>query len=145
MKVIITPPELAGAVWPVIRPFVDRVVAKCRGRRTAFDTLRELLAGETVLWVIYDEKADATVGFATGRICRYDDFSLLGVELVGGDGLDSWEDPLMETLTAFAKDQGCSGLEGYGRGAAWARKLRRKYNWRPVFTTVELLFEEDEK
>lgn len=141
MQIIPTPPQLAGAVWPVIKPFVEKVIAVCRGRRTSFDTLRDILNGQVGLWIVFDDEADQTMGFITTRVKEYDGFKLLGVELVSGDNLDAWEELAMETLIQFAKDQGCAGMEGYGRGAAWARRQKR-YGWEPVFTTVEMMFDE---
>lgn len=107
-------------------------------------TAHEMLSGAVATWIVFDEATDRTVGFVTGRVCQYDGFRLLGVELVAGERIDEWEDDVMRELIAFAKDKKCSGLEGYGRGAAWARRQRGKYNWQEVFRTVELMFEEEE-
>lgn len=142
MRIIPTPPALIGAVWPVLKPLVLRVLAECRGRRDLPTTAHEMLTGQVATWTVFDEDADTTVGFFTARVCEYDGFKLLGVELVAGDNLDAWEKDALDELVSFAKAHGCRGLEGYGRGAAWARRQKR-YGWKPVFTTIELLFEEE--
>lgn len=142
MKILYVEPDYVGLTWPLIKDYVKGVIDITGGRRSMASTLDEMVRNQVSLWVAQDGAGEIK-GFITSRLVDYPDMRMLGVELVGGEDVSEWEHETMEAMIDFAKANGCSGLEGYGRGDAWARRLRQ-YGWTKVFTTVEMRWDRDE-
>jgi hypothetical protein len=116
-------PLFVGDIWPSIKSWVAEVCDLTGGRRTAPKVLAELIDNVTSLWVAHDEDGEIKA-FATTRIVPYDAVTLLLIELAGGEDMDSWAtDENFDVFSKFAADNGCAGVEIYGRGRAWARKM----------------------
>ena len=60
----------------------------------------------------------------------------MAMDWIGGKRMMEWLPIAMEKLTSFAKDCGCSHLEGYGR-KAWS-KILKKYNWEPEYIAYRM-------
>ena len=58
------------------------------------------------------------------------------MDWIGGKRMMEWLPKAMEILKDYAKDCGCSHLEGYGR-KAWAKVLK-KYNWEPEYIAYRM-------
>lgn len=129
-------PSNVGATWPHIKDFVVKVCEESGGRRTPAKVLAQLITNLASLWVAHTEEMKI-IAFATTRFIDYDDVKLMGIELVGGEDLDEWLEDGQRIMAKFAMENGCDGLEGYGRGAAWARKLKH-HGWTPCSTMIEL-------
>lgn len=136
MHIAYVHPENVGATWPLIREWVIGLCNETGGRRTPAKLLAELMEGGCSLWVGVGDDGEV-LSFMTTRIIDYDAVRLLGIEMVGGKDLEVWQDDGMTVFQDFAKKNGCSGLEGYGRGRAWARKLK-DYGWDEISTMIEL-------
>lgn len=143
LKISYVRPLFVGATWPLIREWVVKVCEMSGGRRSPPKVLAELMENMTSLWVAHDEEGTVKA-FATTRICHYDAVTLLGMELIGGEEMETWlTDDNIQTMVTFAKENGCDGLEGYGRGQAWARKLKA-YGWEHCSTTIEMRWDKEE-
>lgn len=139
LSISYVPPLYVGATWPLIKTYVHQVCDMSGGRATPVKTLADLMEGTTQLWVAHDEN-QTVKAYATTRICQYDAVRLLGVEMIGGEDMETWlTGDNIQIMVQFAKDNGCEGLEGYGRGMAWARKLK-DYGWSVRSTTIEMRF-----
>lgn len=119
-------PLFVGAVWPAIKDFVVPVCDMSNGRRTPAKVLAELMDNVTSLWVAHDDEHEIKA-FAVTRLCQYDAVKLLCIEMAGGEDMDSWAtDENFDVFVKFAQDNECDGIEIYGRGPAWARKMKNQ-------------------
>lgn len=141
MRIAYVRPDNVGATWPLIKDQMIRVCETTGGRRTPAKVLAELMQNQSSLWVA--EEDGEVAAFFTTRIIDYDAVRILGIELIAGDRIDEWVEEGLETFMKFAQDNGCAGIEGYGRGRAWARKLS-KHGWKDVASMVEIRWDDDE-
>ena len=128
------PHEHGLNVWPEVADMFDRATRTTNGRFDKLSVLDELLDNHISLWVIYED--NQPVASLTTRVVPYKQYSSLSIDWVGGNKMKHWLDEAMQTLKNYAKDQGCSRLEGRGR-SGWTRALK-KYGWKPDYIAVEL-------
>jgi hypothetical protein len=76
------------------------------------------------------------VAAITTRLIEYPSKRALALDWVGGNRMSEWLPIAMEKFISFAKDCGCSHLEGYGR-KAWTKVLK-KYNWKPEYIAYRM-------
>ena len=58
------------------------------------------------------------------------------MDWIGGKNINKWLPIAQEKLSQFAKESGCTHLEGFGR-KAWQRVLR-KFNWQPEYIAYRM-------
>jgi len=128
------PPQYVSLVWPVIKAFVDKS-AKYSGDRTESEDIRQDCENGTVfLWVAHDDNHD-THGFVTGQFLDYPGMKVLALQFTGGVKLKSWASDMWNTLESFARDNGCSKIEGAGR-IGWLRFMKQ-FGCTPAFYIYE--------
>lgn len=137
MKIVYVGPESVGAAWPMFKAYAEKVIPLTRDRRTANKFLYDLMDNRETLLLVFD--GSSPVGFCTTQIVDYDDVRLLQVKMLAGDLFKYWIDDMHETLEAFAKENGCQGMELIGR-RGWIKKLER-FGWTEAFVTVEKRFD----
>ena len=86
--------------------------------------------------IIDDKKDEKVIAAITTRIIEYPSKKAMAMDWIGGKRMMEWLPIAMEKLTSFAKDCGCSHLEGYGR-KAWS-KILKKYNWEPEYIAYRM-------
>ena len=133
------PHEHTLNVWPQVAEMLDKAAKTTDGRFDKLSILDELMARTIELWVIYDDTTP--VAALTTRVVPYRNFKTLSIDWVGGGRMNGWLDNVMDTLKRYAKDHGCSRLEGRGR-AGWKRVLSR-YGWKPDYVAYELELENE--
>lgn len=111
--------EMIPHVWEDVRPLLKKATDLSGGRYDVDDLLDPLNAGMTELWTVADDKLLAA--FIT-VIQRFPRKSVLSIPIIGGDGMAEWLVPGLTAMEAYAKENGCSILEGGGR-RAWAKVL----------------------
>lgn len=128
------PHEHTLTVWPQVAEMLDKAAKTTDGRFDKLSILDELMERTIELWIVYEDKEP--VAALTTRVVPYKGFKTLSIDWVGGHKMSGWLDNVMDTLKSYAKDQGCSRLEGRGR-AGWKRVLGR-YGWKPDYVAYEL-------
>lgn len=122
-------PEFVDAVWAKVVELMGPSIATSRGKFTPEDVRAEIMGGELVLWMIW--RGTAPAAFYTTRIVSYPGGRGLAMDWVGGSGVFSWLDALVEATETHARRNGCTHLEGFGR-RAWGRLLER-HGWEPEY------------
>ena len=131
------PREAIDIVWPDVINMLNKAVETSKGKYHINDIYEDLTKGFYNLWLIIDDKGEDTVVAAlTTRLIKYPNRSAMAMDWVGGKRMAEWLPIAMEKLSSFAKDCGCSHLEGYGR-KAWIKVLKR-YNWKPEYIAYRM-------
>lgn len=134
------PTNQVNSVWPHIRRYAQQVEAVSDGR-TSLDTMYDdLVNNRKLLWVVFDSHDEETVflAFAITSIRHYPGKRVLSVDYLGGEEMDKWIVSMSDTLSNFAANQDCTGLEAVGR-FGWQRALT-KLGWSPKFVICEKVF-----
>lgn len=87
------------------------------GRFEAEDIKEGLSNKDQQLWIAFD---DSIKGAVITEIIQYPRMRTLVMHFTGGKELQSWKDPMLNTLQSYAKDKGCDSIESYGR-RGWER------------------------
>tara|TARA_R100001460_G_scaffold19492_2_gene40597 strand:- start:836 stop:1264 length:429 start_codon:yes stop_codon:yes gene_type:complete len=131
------PREAIDIVWPDVINMLNKAVETSEGKYHINDIYEDLTKGFYNLWLIIDDKGeDKVVAALTTRLIKYPNRSAMAMDWVGGKRMAEWLPIAMEKLSSFAKDCGCSHLEGYGR-KAWIKVLKR-YNWKPEYIAYRM-------
>ena len=105
------PREAIDIVWSDVSNMLNKAIETSGGKYHIDDIYHHLIEGYYNLWLIVDNK-------------------------IGGRRMMEWLPIAMDRLTNFARDCGCSHLEGYGR-KAWS-KILKKYNWNPEYIAYRM-------
>jgi len=131
------PREAIDIVWPDVINMLNKAVETSKGKYHIDDIYEDLTKGFYNLWLIIDNKGeDKVIAALTTRLIKYPNRSAMAMDWVGGKRMAEWLPIAMEKLISFAKDCGCSHLEGYGR-KAWIKVLKR-YNWKPEYIAYRM-------
>ena len=131
------PREAIDIVWGDVSNMLNKAITTSAGKYHIDDIYHELIKGYYNLWLIVDNKdGEKVIAAITTRIIWYPNRKAMAMDWVGGKRMMEWLPKAMEILTDYAKDCGCSHLEGYGR-KAWAKVLK-KYNWEPEYIAYRM-------
>jgi len=131
------PREAIDIVWSDVSNMLNKAIKTSGGKYHIDDIYHHLNEGYYNLWLIIDNKKDEKVIAAiTTRIIEYPSKKAMAMDWIGGRRMMEWLPIAMERLTSFAKDCGCTHLEGYGR-KAWS-KILKKYNWNPEYIAYRM-------
>jgi len=131
------PREAIDIVWSDVSNMLNKAIETSGGKYHIDDIYHHLNEGYYNLWLIIDNEGDEKVIAAiTTRIIEYPSKKAMAMDWIGGKRMMDWLPIAMEKLTSFAKDCGCSHLEGYGR-KAWS-KILKKYNWNPEYIAYRM-------
>ena len=131
------PREAVDIVWGDISSMLNKAITTSAGKYHIDDIYHELTKGYYNLWLIVDNKdGEKVIAAITTRIIWYPNRKAMAMDWIGGKRMTEWLPMAMERLTEFAKDCGCSHLEGYGR-KAWSRWLD-KYGWKPDYIAYRM-------
>lgn len=111
--------DVAG-IWPLVVGYIEPVLELDDNSYSAAHVLAGIQEREAQLWVALVD--DEPKGCVVSRIIVHPNLTELFCRIVGGEELESWMAPMMETLTGFAKAKGCVRIEGAGR-RGWARAI----------------------
>lgn len=112
--------EGISQIWDDVRPLLKKATDLSGGRYDVDDLLDPLNAGMTELWTVADDD-ELLAAFIT-VIQRFPRKSVLSLPIIGGCDMEKWLVPGLTAMEAYAKENGCSILEGGGR-RAWAKVL----------------------
>lgn len=116
--VVLIPPEKVREVWKYAKPHLQSAIDLSHGRWTADYVLASLVLNEQQLWVVFNGK-NQIIGAVTSQVATYPERTMLTIHFLGGDNFDEWYQGLLDTMTRYAKDTGCSGIECVARGGFW--------------------------
>jgi len=131
------PREAIDIVWSDVSSLLNKAILTSGGKYHIDDIYENLTKGYYNLWLIVDDKdGEKVIAALTTRIIWYPNRKAMAMDWIGGKRMMEWLPKAMEILTDFAKDCGCSHLEGYGR-KAWSKVLK-KYNWKPEYIAYRM-------
>lgn len=119
MKVSLVPFDHIDRVWDVVRPMLEPAVAVSNGRYTTYDLYVALQQQRLHLWIAF---GDEIVGCEVTQVFDYPSKRVLISLFTAGRMFRKWREPLLDILTRWARDNGCSCIEGMGR-EQWVRLL----------------------
>lgn len=128
------PTPVLDVVWPQAKELLNMAVVATNGVYDLDSVYSGLLSGEYVLWLVLDETTP--VAALTTRICDYPRRRGLALDWIGGKRMAEWLPMVHDVMSQYARENGCTHLEGYGR-KAWGRWLN-KYGWEPAYTAFKL-------
>ena len=131
MRLAIVPPENLGLVWQKVEPFLSPAIDQSGGRYTVDSTRSAITKQDMQLWIAFTEEGEILAAM-TSSIQVYPSKTMLAVVHCGGRMMGAWLHS-MSQVEAWAKEQGCEGVEIAGR-AGWAIAL-------PGYTKVGTLIE----
>jgi len=113
-------------IWPIAWELLSRCVDLDGGRYDEASLLQACVSGDMQLWLfgpVVSGNTDPMLAMTT-ELRIYPCAKWCNIKYVGGEGLSSAAD-FLGTIEAWAKSQGCAGIEGYGR-LGWSKLLTRK-------------------
>lgn len=119
-------------VWPVVLPMLRKAFERCEGDYTEEDIYAGLLNREYQLWIYWHDLT--IVAACVTCVVVYPQRKVCCFMLIGGKGLKFWKQSAQEGITTWAKEKGCTVLEGYDT-RSWLRVLI-KYGWRGVWLVI---------
>ena len=131
------PREAVDIVWGDVSGLLYKAIETSGGKYHIDDIYRNITEGYYNLWLIVDNKdGEKVIAALTTRIIWYPNRKAMAMDWIGGKRMMEWLPKAMEILKDYAKDCGCSHLEGYGR-KAWSKVLK-KYNWEPEYIAYRM-------
>lgn len=121
-KIAALPQTLVEPMWPMVEPFIARVIGLVEEETTSACIKEKAIAGDVLIIVIC--KGADIIAAMTADIRVYDTgLKALHMPQLGGDEFFEWRDQLNDVVTAVAKDFGCDQLRIIGR-RGWVKALK---------------------
>ena len=131
------PTAVVDVIWNDVARVLRRSVLTAGGRFELNDVREGIKSGFYGLWVVMEE--DRVVAALTTRVVVYPQCKSLAMDWIGGSRMREWLPQAQKVMTKFAKENGCTQLEGYGR-KGWDRWLRA-YGWEPHYIAYKMEIE----
>jgi len=129
------PKAFVNAAWADVTRVLKRTVDTSRGKFSMQDIYDGIMSGTYVLWVVLD--ADKVVAAVTSRIAVYPGPQRgMVLDWIGGTRMAEWLPMAQRAMSKYARDNGCTHLEGFGR-KAWGR-WGAKYGWEPDYIAYRM-------
>lgn len=132
INLIPIPAPEVEASWHLAETWVESAVEEYALLETPASYKARCLDRSAQLWLISD--ADQIVGAGITEIYDTPKGMTCAVPVLAARGMDCLE-ALFDTVEAWAKQEGCVRLQGYGR-LGWIRALK-PYGWRPRAVEIE--------
>lgn len=108
--------------WEFVKHELERALKDEYNRTSINDVYQMIERKEAQLWALHD---DFTKAVMVTEIINYKNLRAVRIWLVTGKDLNSWLDTLIETVSAWAKENGCTVMEFTGR-KGWEKVLNKK-------------------
>lgn len=140
MIVSYVPPEYLDTVWGTAGAMIRPAAEFNGGRYTVRDAYRGITSGNMQLWIIFDDEDEEKkiYGAVVTVITNYPSKKFLTILMVGGSKMYRWIEQLSDVMEKWARDNECSGVEGYGR-IGW-KKLLKKFGGSTQISVFEKEF-----
>lgn len=131
------PREAIDIVWKDVEKMLAKSVDTSKGKYYIQDIYNDLTKGFYNLWLVIDNNGkEKVIAAITTRLIEYPNRKAMALDWVGGKRMNEWLPIVLDKMYSFAKDCGCSHLEGYGR-KAWQRLLK-KHKWEPEYIAYRM-------
>lgn len=100
-------------VWSDSLPFIRRALRYSHGEMDEVSVFSDCISSMKQLWLVREESRITAV--AVTEIVDYSLVSSLRVVLLSGRDMAKWQEPLLDRLVKFAKDEGVTRIESWGR------------------------------
>lgn len=120
--------------WPYIVNYMEEAAKYTYGRFTAPDILNYLQNKPQQLWVAVED--NIIYGAVVTEIFEYPKMKSLVMHFTGGKDLPKWKNEMLSVLQQFARDNGCSTIESYGR-PGWGKVFKHD-GYKTPFVYYEL-------
>lgn len=131
------PKEFIDPIWAQAAKVLQGSVDTVQGKLEINDIYDSIMADEYVLWIVVDYgKGDEIIAALTTKLLDYPKCMAMSIDWIGGTRMKEWLPMAQETISRYAKDHGCTHLEGFGR-EAWGRWLG-KYGWRQEYVAYRM-------
>ncbi len=108
--------------WDLVKDDIE-LALKSEATRISIDDMYKFIVNKDVqLWAIHDGDIHAVM---TTQIINYPQSKAVNIFTVTGKQSELWLDLLIETITAWAKTQGCTAMQFTGR-KGWEKVLTNK-------------------
>lgn len=111
---------MAEARWSLLAPFFAKVTRHTNGCYEPDDVLADILKGEQLLWVAWDEERNAVDAVMTTRLVDYPRRKVCSIPYIAGARMRRWIKEFQTTVEDYARNQGATGIEG-GFRRGWGR------------------------
>lgn len=133
IQVSAVPFEYVDDVWPHVKKHLRRALSM-QGKMYTLESIKEMMERKALaLWVMVDDETGDVVAASTTRIIEYPECRAMAIDWIGGRRMKEWLPQLAQIMDAYAKDHGCSHIEGGGR-AGWVKALA-PYGYKPWMPT----------
>lgn len=116
--------SVASSVWDLVLPFIERAREACPDyiacRELAPDILRKIEGRKYQLWLIHAD--GQIVAVSVTSVEKMSQGSVCVVQYQSGVDLDGWLDVFKDSITGWARENGCTQMQLVGR-KGWERKL----------------------
>lgn len=129
------PKAFVKPIWDEVVGVLQRSVATSRGKYDMQSLYDGIMADIYVLWVVLDD--DKIIAAITSRLINYSDTQRgMALDWIGGTRMTEWLPLVHRAMNKYARDNGCTHLEGFGR-KAWGRVLA-SYGWKPEYIAYRM-------
>ena len=121
-SVLLTPEQVLN-IWPQIEGSISDSLAHSVNELTTFEICKQALDGKIFIWLTLDDN-NKIVCVTTTRFLHYKNTKVM--QIITMAAIDAKLPDMFEqheTLERFAKDNGCSGIQAWGR-KGWLRRLK---------------------
>lgn len=115
-------PEDVLTYWPKLSPHIKSAIEHSGGELSLFDVAQGAINGQNHIWVTFS--GDKLITVIVTRFLDYQRTKMLQIMTCGGaiEDWDGWTEH-HRILEDFAKSNGCSAIEIWGR-RGWGRRLK---------------------
>lgn len=117
MNISLVPPEQVFPIWKDVRGWLEPAVETSGGRWTMEHLCASLAMGQTSLWIAFDD--EKIHGVLTTEVVQYPAKRMLAMHFLGGEDFDAWYGEMLRSITRYAAEGGCDGIEGVARFGFW--------------------------
>ena len=131
--IVAIPPADVPRVWDQVGPMLQMALDKGDSSFLLEDVKRFLESGDHILLVALKDK-EIQAAFTLDKLV-YPQKKVLSIFLVGGTGMEEWEEEVMSVIYTLAKELKVDAIYSNGRDG-WTRKME-KYGYYKIFTVLE--------
>lgn len=121
------PYGMLSSVMPRLLPYFQKSELWTRGRATVDDILKFLFTQHMQLWLVHDPEIRDMIGYVITELKQYPRRKMLVLQYCAGETqhMHYVESEMYAKLEAFAKAEGCDGIEFFGR-PGWTRSAKQR-------------------
>lgn len=107
--------------WPLIKPFIENAVEYADNKFSVSSVFNDIRSGYYKLWVVYNESH--VTGCFVSELLQYPCSRRMAIPFLSCDDFDVDMLPHFEAFKQYAKDNGATSIEIFGR-TGWERRLK---------------------